>query len=59
MVDAATRIDTTARQVELFSGPPLPYDYLIYAVAAAPLRLPFREPTNSLIPSPISKKRSD
>ena len=34
VVDAATRIDTAARQVELFSGPPLPYDYLIYAVGS-------------------------
>ncbi|KAA0105106.1 NAD(P)/FAD-dependent oxidoreductase [Mycolicibacterium sp. P1-5] len=34
VVDAATRIDTEARQVELFSGPPLPYDYLIYAVGS-------------------------
>jgi NADH dehydrogenase FAD-containing subunit len=34
VVDAATRIDTEARQVELFSGDPLPYDYLIYAVGS-------------------------
>jgi NADH dehydrogenase FAD-containing subunit len=38
VVDAATRIDTEARQVELFSGfpdgQPLPYDYLIYAVGS-------------------------
>jgi NADH dehydrogenase FAD-containing subunit len=34
IVDAATRIDTQARQVELFSGQPLPYDYLIYAVGS-------------------------
>ncbi|MCV7178206.1 NAD(P)/FAD-dependent oxidoreductase [Mycolicibacterium sphagni] len=38
VVDAATRIDTQARQVELFSGfpdgQPLPYDYLIYAVGS-------------------------
>ncbi|BBY65081.1 NAD(P)/FAD-dependent oxidoreductase [Mycolicibacterium helvum] len=34
VVDAATRIDTAARQVELFSGRPLPYDYLIYAVGS-------------------------
>ncbi|TDO18797.1 NADH dehydrogenase FAD-containing subunit [Mycobacterium sp. BK086] len=34
VVDAATRIDTQARQVELISGPPLPYDYLIYAVGS-------------------------
>ncbi len=34
VVDAATRIDTEARQVELFSGQPLGYDYLIYAVGS-------------------------
>ncbi|TGD87324.1 FAD-dependent oxidoreductase [Mycolicibacterium sp. CH28] len=34
VVDAATRIDTEMRQVELFSGEPLPYDYLIYAVGS-------------------------
>ncbi len=38
VVDAATRIDTETRQVELFSGfpdgPSLPYDYLIYAVGS-------------------------
>jgi NADH dehydrogenase FAD-containing subunit len=34
VIDAATRIDTQARQVELFSGQPLPYDYLIYAVGS-------------------------
>ena len=34
VVDAATRIDTQTRQVELFSGEPLPYDYLIYAVGS-------------------------
>lgn len=34
VVDAATRIDTDARHVELFAGPPLPYDYLIYAVGS-------------------------
>jgi len=38
VVDAATRIDTQARQVELFKGfpdgQPLPYDYLIYAVGS-------------------------
>ncbi|SBS73063.1 FAD-dependent pyridine nucleotide-disulfide oxidoreductase [uncultured Mycobacterium sp.] len=34
VVDAATHIDTEARQVELFSGQPLPYDYLIYAVGS-------------------------
>ncbi|MCX2931140.1 FAD-dependent oxidoreductase [Mycobacterium sp. CVI_P3] len=38
VVDAATRIDTEARQVELFNGfpdgRPLPYDYLIYAVGS-------------------------
>ncbi|WP_167098173.1 NAD(P)/FAD-dependent oxidoreductase [Mycobacterium sp. DL592] len=34
VVDAATRIDTAARQVELFTGAPLPYDYLIYAVGS-------------------------
>jgi NADH dehydrogenase len=34
VVDAATRIDSQARQVELFSGAPLPYDYLIYAVGS-------------------------
>jgi NADH:ubiquinone reductase (H+-translocating) len=34
VIDAATRIDTAARQVELFTGAPLPYDYLIYAVGS-------------------------
>lgn len=34
VVDAATRIDTGARQVELFTGAALPYDYLIYAVGS-------------------------
>ncbi|BBY57557.1 NAD(P)/FAD-dependent oxidoreductase [Mycolicibacterium sarraceniae] len=34
VVDAATRIDAEARRVELFSGQPLPYDYLIYAVGS-------------------------
>ena len=34
VVDAATRIDTAAHQVELFNGAPLPYDYLIYAVGS-------------------------
>lgn len=38
VVDAATRIDTEARQVELFSGQPLPYDYLIYAVGSGSAR---------------------
>jgi NADH dehydrogenase FAD-containing subunit len=38
VVDAATRIDTEARQVELFSGDPLPYDYLIYAVGSGSAR---------------------
>ncbi|EHB58263.1 FAD-dependent pyridine nucleotide-disulfide oxidoreductase [Mycolicibacterium rhodesiae JS60] len=38
VVDAATRIDTQARQVELFSGQPLPYDYLIYAVGSGSAR---------------------
>lgn len=39
VVDTATRIDTTTRQVVLTDGGALPYDYLIYAVgsgAAAP-----------------------
>src|SRR5262249_15924001 len=39
VIDAATRIDTEARQVELFGGfpdgRPLPYDYLIYAVGSS------------------------
>lgn len=34
VIDAATRIDSAARHVELFSGAPLPYDYLIYAVGS-------------------------
>lgn len=34
VVDAVTHIDTGARQVELFNGPPLSYDYLIYAVGS-------------------------
>jgi NADH dehydrogenase FAD-containing subunit len=34
VIDAATRIDSEARQVELFNGAPLPYDYLIYAVGS-------------------------
>jgi NADH dehydrogenase FAD-containing subunit len=34
VVDAATHIDTEARQVHLFGGEPLPYDYLIYAVGS-------------------------
>jgi NADH:ubiquinone reductase (H+-translocating) len=34
VVDAATHIDIGARHVELFNGPPLPYDYLIYAVGS-------------------------
>jgi NADH dehydrogenase len=34
VIDAATRIDVEARHVELFSGAPLPYDYLIYAVGS-------------------------
>ncbi|MBI3690760.1 MAG: FAD-dependent oxidoreductase, partial [Mycolicibacterium aromaticivorans] len=38
LVDAATRIDTGTRQVELFSGPPVPYDYLIYAVGSGSAR---------------------
>ena len=38
LVDAATRIDTETRQVELFSGPPVPYDYLIYAVGSGSAR---------------------
>ncbi|NTY59148.1 NAD(P)/FAD-dependent oxidoreductase [Mycolicibacterium sphagni] len=38
VVDAATRIDAEARQVELFSGQPLPYDYLIYAVGSGSVR---------------------
>ena len=38
VVDAATRIDTGARRVELFSGESLPYDYLIYAVGSGSAR---------------------
>lgn len=38
LVDAATRIDTETRQVELFSGPPVSYDYLIYAVGSGSAR---------------------
>lgn len=38
VVDAATRIDTAARRVELFSGEALPYDYLIYAVGSGSAR---------------------
>ncbi|MCV7347238.1 NAD(P)/FAD-dependent oxidoreductase [Mycolicibacterium rhodesiae] len=38
VVDAATRIDTQTRQVELFSGPAVPYDYLIYAVGSGSAR---------------------
>ncbi|QEN15817.1 NAD(P)/FAD-dependent oxidoreductase [Mycolicibacterium sp. ELW1] len=38
LVDAATRIDIETRQVELFSGPPVPYDYLIYAVGSGSAR---------------------
>lgn len=34
VVDAATHIDTETREVHLFSGQPLPYDYLIYAVGS-------------------------
>ena len=34
VVDNATRIDTAARKVELASGAPLDYDYLIYAVGS-------------------------
>jgi NADH dehydrogenase FAD-containing subunit len=34
VIDAATRIDSAARHIELFSGAPLPYDYLIYAVGS-------------------------
>jgi len=34
VIDATTRIDSEARHVELFSGAPLPYDYLIYAVGS-------------------------
>ncbi len=34
VVDAATGIDTAARQVHLFSGESLDYDYLIYAVGS-------------------------
>ena len=34
VIDAATRIDSATRHVELFSGAPLPYDYLIYAVGS-------------------------
>ncbi len=58
VVDAATRIDTAARHVELFAATPLPYDYLIYAVGSGsvPPRCPAR--TNSLIPSPNSRRPS-
>lgn len=42
IVDAATRIDTEARQIELFNGcpdgEPLTYDYLIYAVGSGSAR---------------------
>ncbi|MCI4674743.1 NAD(P)/FAD-dependent oxidoreductase [Candidatus Mycolicibacterium alkanivorans] len=34
VVDAATGIDTGAREVALFNGAPLSYDYLIYAVGS-------------------------
>src|SRR5215207_5521802 len=34
VVDAASRIDPTARTVELASGDTLPYDYLVYAVGS-------------------------
>ncbi len=34
VTDAATRIDTGARQIHLRKGAPLPYDYLIYAVGS-------------------------
>src|SRR5262245_12024228 len=34
VVDAASRIDTAARQVELASGRTLSYDYVIYAVGS-------------------------
>ena len=34
MVDSATRIDTTARQVLLASGDTLDYDYVVYAVGS-------------------------
>jgi NADH dehydrogenase len=34
VVDSATRIDATARTVTLWSGEPLSYDYLIYAVGS-------------------------
>lgn len=34
ITDAATRIDTDAREVHLCDGAPLPYDYLIYAVGS-------------------------
>src|SRR3954466_4954434 len=34
VVDNATRIDTAARKVELASGAPLDYDYVIYAVGS-------------------------
>ena len=35
VVDAATRIDATARTVELASGESLHYDYLVYAVGSS------------------------
>jgi NADH dehydrogenase FAD-containing subunit len=38
VVDAATRIDTGARQLELSDGSALPYDYLIYAVGSGSAR---------------------
>jgi NADH dehydrogenase len=34
VVDSVTRIDTVARKVELASGAPLDYDYVIYAVGS-------------------------
>ena len=38
VVDEAIRIDTGARQVDLASNAPLPYDYLIYAVGSGSSR---------------------
>ena len=62
VVDAATRIDTEARQVELFSGFRMasrcPTTTSSTRSAAARPNRPFPAPTNSLIPSPISRKRS-
>jgi len=34
ILDSAVRIDSTARTVELASGPPVDYDYVVYAVGS-------------------------